>query len=471
MIIDYTFRILIINTTKKQPKNNQKQPKTTMFNPLNLIQKQKQQQKQQKQQKNAEKQRMETFSKLMQGNVCTREELETMRMKHQMYRKQGHYVSVTEKDPTGHVIPLKEIMDLHYLPIPIVMAKIKILNKNREFINSVPYKEAMHPLNQKYFQSEFLKYCFREIRYFACGEYDKVAVQKLILGKYSFERYLNYKQRFYVYNEDSKCILAEDIDITVVPVPKFPVPKMTIPKLEVPKIPVSVPIAQAPVVQIPKLTTPIVEISKLANPIVPIPIDPAQIVHQETQRTMEEEIIAPRTIMIMHPIGAYENPMDYYLEVIQWCRRCAHYDNCPQVLREAIIELLGNEGDYKEVFSNPMVMLQFIKSQAQRHQYCVANFGSEEEYAKSLTEYIAENGRFIIMRKVTRILGHWGFSQDIKKAAYVALKDHKKMTHQQIREMYLDPKKLLNWLKAFIPKSYTSKDVDAAMNRHGFYYY
>ena len=75
------------------------------------------------------------------------------------------------------------------------------------------------------------------------------------------------------------------------------------------------------------------------------------------------------------------------------------------------------------------------------------------------------------MRKVTRILGHWGFSQDIKKAAYVALKDHKKMTHQQIREMYLDPKKLLNWLKAFIPKSYTSKDVDAAMNRHGFYYY
>lgn len=406
-----------------------------MFNPLNLIQQQKQQKQQQK---DAEKQRIEIFSKLMQGNVCTREELETMQMKHQMYKEQGHYISVTEKDSNGHNIQPKEIMDIYYIPIPTMMAEIKILNKRSAFVRDAPRREAMLPLEQKYFQSILLKYCFGEIRASIrrCYENINAAVQKLILGKYSFERFLNYEQRLSVSTKDRKCIVAEEIDITIVPVPKLSV--------SVPKMPVT---------------------------IVPVPIDPAQIVHQETQRAVEVEVIAPRTTMVIHPIGAYENPMDYYLEVIQWCRRCAHYDNCSQVLREAIIELMGNEGKYKEVFSNPIVMLQFVQSFARRHQYFVAGFGGERKYTDSLIKHIERNGRFLIMQKVSRMLGHWGLPQDVKKAAYVALKNHTEVTHQQIREMYLDPKKLLSWLKKFIPSSYTSKEVDAAMGRHGFYYY
>ena len=194
------------------------------------------------------------------------------------------------------------------------------------------------------------------------------------------------------------------------------------------------------------------------------------IVHQVTEETIDEEIV-PRTTMIIHPIGFYKNPMDYYISLIQWCRQCAHYDNCPEALQEAIFELMGNEGKYKEMFSNPWKMLIFIKGITNRHHYFVMCEGGKERYENFMVNYIAENGRYLIMQKVTRILGHWGLSQEVKTNAYLDLKNHYKVTHDQIREMYLDPRKLAIWLKQFIPSSYTVKEVDAAMKRHKFYYY
>lgn len=407
-----------------------------MFNPQQLIKKQKQQKKEQKQKQMEEKQRAkinqqitaekererkQTFEKLMQGNICTKEELEIMREKHEIYRKHGDYFSVLEKDSKGFNIQPKEFMDIYYIPIPRMMAEIKILNRSISFARDAPRKEEMCPLEQKYFQSLLLKYCFTEIRRNIRRNYENInpAVQKLILGKYSFERYLNYHQRLAVTSKDMKIVANEDIDISVVPVPKLPVP----------------------------------------------------IVHREAEESIEVEKIVPRNTMILNPIGAYQNPMDYYLKLIRWCRHCAHYDNCPEALQEAIFELMGNEGKYKEVFSDPTKMLQFIKSFAGRHQYFIMCLGSEEKYANFMIDYITENGRYLIMQKVTRILGHWGLSQEIKTNAYLELKNHFKVTHEQIKKMYLNPKELAKWLKAFIPKSYTTKDVDAAMDRHGFYYY
>lgn len=404
-----------------------------MFNPRYLIQTQKQQQKEQKrqarrqQQKLAEKQavekeRMKTFEKLMQGKVCTKEELETMQMKHQMYKEHGHYISVFEKDSKGFNLQAKEFEDFQYIPIPQMMAEIKILKGKQSFIRDVPTKEEMSPLDQKYFQSIVLKYCFTEIRKSIRmkHEYNRDAVQKLILGKYSFERYVNYQQRLFVTSKDRKMFVIENIDVSVVPVPKFPV---------------------------------------------------IQMIHEEKVEEKVEEIIQPRSTMIIHPIGAYSNPMDYYINVIQWCRHCAHYNNCPEALCEAILELMGNEGKYKEVFSDPTEMLKFVDRFARRYQYFAKGFGGKERYADVMIDYIAENGRFEIMRKVSRMLGHWGLSQEVKTNAYLALKNNARVTHDQIREMYLDPRKLAIWLKAFIPDSYTTEDVDAAMTRHGFYYY
>ena len=452
-----------------------------MINPYNLIQKQQQQRKVQRQRSRreqqmaaekmaAEQQRKATFSKLLEGKICTREELETMQKKHQMYKENGHYISVIEKDSKGFNIQPKEFMDIYYIPIPTLMAEIKILKKSFGFAERVPKKEEMLPLEQKYFQSTLLKYCFTEIRSAIRRNYEnnKPAIQKLILGKYSFEQYLNYEQRMSVSTKGRKCIVAEDIDISVVPVPELPVPVVHRETVEVEVINVSefpVPIVPIPIYT--KSEEP-VKVEVFDIPAGTVPILPIRVVYPER---VGVDVIIPRKPMIIHPIGFYQNPMDYYLNIIQWCRHCAYYDNCPEALQEAIFELMGNEGKYKEVFSNPTEMLQFIQSSARKHQYFIMCLGGEEAYENFMTNYIAENGRYLIMQKVTRMLGHWGLSQKVKSDVYLALKDHIKVTHQQIKEMYSNPRVLARWLKAFIPKSYITKDVDAAMARHGFYYY
>lgn len=352
--------------------------------------------------------RTKPFEELMQGKVCDKEELMMLQQLHYQFKREGYYVSVLEKYPEGTMhhkwkncniggwnVDHKELEDYYYVPTVMVLSQIKQFNKMSHETFDCTIKGF----------KDMLRYSFYELRrsYNLIRNSMKDAIQKLILGKYSFNRYINYKQRFIVCDIEKKFVDITSVDTSIVPIPTFP--------------------------------------------IIPIPQEPV-------------EAFIPRNLpLTISPIQKYDTPMDYYISVIEWCRRHTQYDS-PEVLKIAFRKIIGNEILLKDCFQDMEFLGRFIRYCNGEYRYMMQYFN----YQEMLAQHIEEQGRYELMRKTTRVLNLWKYPLYVGKRLYNIIRF---MEQDRIQMMYENPKYYLEWLKENV-WDYSKDQVVASIQHHGF---
>ena len=371
--------------TKKQLKNEQKRMKLFKQNQF-------------------EKKR-EPFAELLNGTVISEEKAIELQRLHQEFKSQGYYISLFEKNQQGFNLQPKEFKDTYYIPIPKIMNNIKRFNRN---------KHDKFESSEKDFKM-MLKYSFMEIRSgYLRSEFDN-EIQKLILGKYSFERYVNYVQRVFVSSPTSKYINFDEIDTTKVPVPSFP--------------------------------------------IIPVLYEGEQI-----------DCFIPRnTPVSSKELDSYSTTESFYVSVIDWCRHYCQYDDS-EVLKIAFRKLLGNEIKYKDCLQDYKEMGKFIRACNNEFRYKMKyHKGNMEAYRKDLIDSFKMNGRLDIMKRTTRILNLWKYPKFVGNIIYKKLQQ---IRTRDIIDMCENPKMYLSWLNEAICDTrvvYDQESVSATIRHFGYY--
>lgn len=355
-----------------------------------------------------EAEKRKPFEQLMQGEIYEEEELMKLQQLHYQFRKEGYYISIFEKYPEGTMhhkwkkccvegwnVDSKELKDVYYTPIVMLLKEIKKFNaKNHDSFDCSP----------KGFYA-MIKYSLSELRHGCNFQRSSMndEIQKLILGDYSFIRYVNYKQRIIVCNREKKFVDIMNADTSIVPIPTFP--------------------------------------------IVRIPDEPI-------------EIFIPRNWpLTLSPINKYETPMDYYISVIDWCRRHTQYDD-PEVLRIAFRMIIGNEIVLEECLRNMEYLGQFIRHCNRMYRYMMKYFNYEE----TLKKEDVKCERYELMKKSSRVLNLWKYPKEVGSKIYILLKF---LDENQIREMYENPKHYLNWLKENV-SDYSTNQVIETIQHFGY---